>query len=95
MTTPIRADVVLKGGQVIDGTGSPAFAADVALSGDTIVAIGNLADVTADRTLDVGGDIVRLLTSKTPAMNAVLRDDPSFAPTPRDALAKVLTAGEL
>ena len=43
MTTSIRADVILKGGQVIDGTGRPAFKADVALSGDTIVAIGTNA----------------------------------------------------
>ena len=53
MATSIRADVVLKGGRVIDGTGQPAFAADVALSGDTIVALGDLANVTADRTIDV------------------------------------------
>jgi N-acyl-D-amino-acid deacylase len=58
MTTSIRADIVLKGGQVIDGTGQPAFAADVALSGDTIVAIGNLANVVTDRTIDVSGLVV-------------------------------------
>lgn len=58
MATSIRADVVLKGGQVIDGTGQPAFAADVAFRGDTIVAIGDLAQVSADRTIDVTGLVV-------------------------------------
>jgi len=58
MATSIRADVVLEGGQVIDGTGQPAFAADVALSGDTIVAIGDLSQVAADRTIDVTGLVV-------------------------------------
>lgn len=50
-----RAEVLLKGGLVIDGTGEPAFPADVALSGDTIVAIGDLANVAADQIVDVAG----------------------------------------
>jgi N-acyl-D-amino-acid deacylase len=58
MAKSIRADVVLKGGQVIDGRGQPQFAADVALSGDTIVAIGDMADVLADRIIDVTGLVV-------------------------------------
>src|ERR1044072_7660941 len=58
MTTPIRADVILTGGRVIDGTGRPAFAADVALSGDSIVAIGDLTHVGRERTVDVTGLVV-------------------------------------
>lgn len=54
----LRADVVLKGGMVIDGRGQPAFAADVAVSGDTIVAIGDLTGVAADRVIDVAGLVV-------------------------------------
>ena len=33
-------DVVIKNGTVVDGTGSPAFGADVAIDGDKITAIG-------------------------------------------------------
>jgi N-acyl-D-amino-acid deacylase len=58
MATSIRADVLLKGGRVIDGTGQPAFTADVALRGDSIVATGDLAQVSADRTIDVTGLVV-------------------------------------
>jgi N-acyl-D-amino-acid deacylase len=58
MVKSIRADVVLKGGHVIDGRGQPQFAADVALSGDTIVAIGDLTEVSADRIVDVTGLVV-------------------------------------
>jgi N-acyl-D-amino-acid deacylase len=54
----LRADVVLKGGRVIDGRGEPAFAADVALSGDTIVAIGDLTSVPAAQVIDVTGLVV-------------------------------------
>src|SRR5690349_11837373 len=54
----LHADVVLKGGRVIDGRGLPAFAADVAVCDDTIVAVGQLNEVTADRVVDVTGLIV-------------------------------------
>ena len=54
----LRADIVLKGGRVIDGSGRPAFAADVALRGDTIIAVGNLAGVTADQVIEVPGLVV-------------------------------------
>jgi len=51
-------DVKLAGGQVIDGTGAPAAAADVALRGDAIVAVGDLARVTARTTIDCTGRVV-------------------------------------
>jgi N-acyl-D-amino-acid deacylase len=54
----LRADIVLKGGLIIDGRGQPAFAADVALRGDTIIAIGDLTNITADRVIDVTGLVV-------------------------------------
>jgi len=51
-------DVKLAGGKVIDGTGAPAAAADVALRGDEIVAVGDLARVTARTTIDCTGRVV-------------------------------------
>src|SRR5258708_3215770 len=51
----LRADIILQGGLVIDGRGQPAFAADVAVRGDTIIAIGDLTNVVADRVIDVTG----------------------------------------
>jgi N-acyl-D-amino-acid deacylase len=50
--------IILKGGQVIDGSGQPAFVADVALTGDTIVAIGDVSDVAADQIIDATGLVV-------------------------------------
>ena len=49
---------VLRGGKIIDGTGQSAFAADVALSGDSIVAIGDLAKFSAERIIDVTGLVI-------------------------------------
>ncbi|MBI1384032.1 MAG: amidohydrolase family protein [Rhizobiales bacterium] len=55
---PASADVVLRGGEVIDGTGAPRYRADVAISGDRILAIGDLSATTAFRDLDATGLVV-------------------------------------
>jgi N-acyl-D-amino-acid deacylase len=51
-------DVLITGGRIVDGTGAPWFRADVALSGDRIVAIGQLAGRTARQTIDAAGLVV-------------------------------------
>jgi N-acyl-D-amino-acid deacylase len=51
-------DVVLSGGRVVDGTGSPWFRADVGVRGDRIAAVGALADAEAALRLDVAGRVV-------------------------------------
>jgi len=50
------ADLVIRGGSVIDGTGAPARRADVAIEGDRIAAIGSR--LSGDRTLDASGCVV-------------------------------------
>src|SRR4051794_33093411 len=54
----IIADVVLKGGTVIDGSGSPGRRADVALRGDRIVAVGEFQAPPGVKVLDVTGKVV-------------------------------------
>ncbi|MFB2553181.1 N-acyl-D-amino-acid deacylase family protein [Ensifer soli] len=51
-------DIIIAGGTVIDGSGDPGFAADVAIAGDRIVAIGDLSRVEADRRIDATGRVV-------------------------------------
>lgn len=51
-------DVVIRGGQVVDGTGEPAYSADVGLRDGKIIKIGRLADVSARRTIDAAGLMV-------------------------------------
>jgi N-acyl-D-amino-acid deacylase len=63
MTTPTRpVDVILVGGSVVDGTGTPRYRADVAITGSTITRIGDCADLATDptttRTVDVAGLVV-------------------------------------
>ncbi len=54
----VVADVLLRGGVVVDGTGAARFQGDVALRGDRIVAVGSSALVDARRVIDVAGHIV-------------------------------------
>ena len=51
-------DVVIRNGHVIDGTGSPWYAADIGIRGGKIAAIGHLEGVAARRTLDARGMVV-------------------------------------
>ena len=48
-------DVLLRGGRVLDGSGTPWFYADVALNGDRIAAVGKLPDATATLVVDARG----------------------------------------
>ncbi len=54
----MNADLLLRGATVVDGTGTEPFRADVAVTGDRIVAVGELAEVRAARTIDLHGQIV-------------------------------------
>ena len=51
-------DLLITGGRVVDGTGAPWFAADVAVTGGKIAAVGRLSGAFAARTLDATGLIV-------------------------------------
>lgn len=50
-------DVVIRNGQVIDGTGRPGWLADVAIDGDTITAVGSV-EQPGRREIDARGHIV-------------------------------------
>lgn len=55
-----KVDTLIRGGSVIDGTGSPATKADVGIIGDRVSFVGDAAaaGVTADRVIDATGLIV-------------------------------------
>ena len=51
-------DLIIRNGHVMDGTGNPWFAADVAVSGDRVAAIGDLPEAHAKREIDAKGRVV-------------------------------------
>lgn len=50
--------VLIRGGQIVDGTGKSSYRADVALSGDQIVAVAERIDELAEQVIDAGGLVV-------------------------------------
>ena len=52
---PPRYDLIVRGGRIVDGTGSPWYRADLAISGDTIAGIGPALGGAARRVIDAGG----------------------------------------
>ena len=48
-------DYLIRNAQIIDGSGAPAFSGDVAVSGGTIAAVGQLGSIPAARVIDGGG----------------------------------------
>jgi N-acyl-D-aspartate/D-glutamate deacylase len=53
----VKPDLVIRGGTVVDGSGAPAFEADVVVHGDRIVAVGK-HDGPAAEVIDARGQIV-------------------------------------
>ena len=57
-TQPASYDLILRGGRIIDGTGSPWYRADLGIRGDTIVRIAPSIAASASRVVDVNGLVV-------------------------------------
>ncbi|HVR73092.1 MAG TPA: serine hydrolase [Planctomycetota bacterium] len=55
---PVRYDVLIRGGRVVDGTGAPWSRVDVAVRDGRIAAMGTLPDAEAERTIDAAGLVV-------------------------------------
>ena len=51
-------DVMIRNGRIVDGSGRPAYNADLAIKGQRIARIGSLAGATAAQTIDAQGMVV-------------------------------------
>jgi N-acyl-D-amino-acid deacylase len=51
-------DVLIRGGQILDGSGNPWFRGDVGIKGDRITAVGRLTGATAGRVIEATGLMV-------------------------------------
>lgn len=76
MTARASYDVILRGGEVVDGTGGGRFTADVAIIGDRIARIGDLDGASASQIVDARGLVVApgFIDSHTHDDRALLSD---------------------
>ncbi|MEZ5300244.1 MAG: serine hydrolase [Verrucomicrobiales bacterium] len=56
--SPPPFDIIVKGGRIVDGTGAPWYAADLAIKDGAIARIGPLGDAKAKTVIDAAGLIV-------------------------------------
>jgi len=54
-SAPEKYDILIKNGQVYDGSGSPSFTGDIGINADTIAKIGNLMNATGRLEIDAKG----------------------------------------
>ena len=54
----MRYDVIIRKGNLVDGSGNPGYSADIALKDGKIVKIGDLDTQDAERIIDAGGLVV-------------------------------------
>src|SRR5262249_3895786 len=75
--TQMSYDILIRNGLLIDGTGSPGVAGDLAVAGGRIAAVGPRLDMTATRTIDASALAVApgFIDIKTPS-DVTLRINP-------------------
>lgn len=85
-------DLIIRGGRVVDGTGAPAFAADVGICGDRIAAIGDLSKAEAGQEIAAVGLVVApgFIDVHTHDDLALL-DDPSMLAKITQGVTSVIT----
>ncbi|BDW94073.1 aminoacylase [Flagellimonas marinaquae] len=52
---PQNFDVLIKNGQIVDGSGKPSYVGDLGINADTIAAIGNLSSAEGTQEIDATG----------------------------------------
>ena len=51
----MMADLLIRGGTILDGSGGEPFVADLVVEGDRIADVGNFPHARADRVIDAEG----------------------------------------
>ncbi|GIV36755.1 MAG: dihydroorotase [Cyclobacteriaceae bacterium] len=92
---PHHFNLIIKGGTVIDGTGNQPFTADVGIRVDTIAAIGNLQQATADSVIKANGLVVApgFINMNSMAVEALLLDGKAMSDVQQGVTMEIFGEG--
>ena len=96
-TVPVaKYDVIIRNGSIYDGSGSPPFTGDVALRGDTIVAIGKLREARGKTEIDATGFAVApgFINMLSWATESLIRDGRSQSDIRQGVTLEIFGEGE-
>lgn len=88
-------ELIIRNGNIYDGSGSPHFKGDVAIQGDTIVAIGNLTDATGKKEIDATGLVIApgFINMLSWADRSLIMDGTSMSDTKQGVTLQVFGEG--
>lgn len=89
-------DLILRNGTIYDGSGQPPFVGDVAISNDTVVALGKLAEARGRKEIDVTGLAVApgFINMLSWATESLLHDGRSQSDIRQGVTLEVMGEGE-
>ena len=90
------ADVMIRHGLVYDGSGGDPYSADIAISGDSIIAIGDLKDYKGKTEIDAAGKAVApgFINMLSQADVSLLQDGRSQSDIRQGVTLEVMGEGE-
>jgi N-acyl-D-amino-acid deacylase len=88
-------DLIIRNGNIYDGSGAPHFKGDVAIQADTIVAIGNLTDATGKKEIDANGLVIApgFINMLSWADRSLIMDGTSMSDTKQGVTLEVFGEG--
>lgn len=95
-SAPEKYDVLIKNGQVFDGSGSPSFVGDVGINADTIAKIGNLKNASGQIEINATGLAVApgFINMLSWACEALMEDGRSQSDIKQGVTLEVFGEGE-
>jgi N-acyl-D-aspartate/D-glutamate deacylase len=84
-------DVIIRGGDVVDGTGAPRRRADIGITGERIAAIGDLGHADATATIDASGRaVIPGFIDIHTHLDAQAFWDPTLSPSPLHGVTTII-----
>jgi N-acyl-D-amino-acid deacylase len=95
-SSPPEYDVIIKNGRIIDGSGNPSFAGDIAINADTIAAVGDLGKAKAREIINATGMAVApgFINMLSWAVETLIEDGKSQSDIRQGVTLEVLGEGD-